>query len=909
MFVTIGSYTSCYPRAKPELIICLDGTWFKPDGSGALLGNRTNVAQVFVSIKEGKCEDQLTGRIVLQEKQYVEGIGAAEDLCSFDRLRAGVMGKGYEEKVRDAYEKCCQLNETDEIWLYGFSRGAYIARAVAGLLHHLLALRSAGKPSFGQEYREMLQMWKKWKSNPNGNAGERRVHFESKARKPPRIKFVGLFDTVKAVNDSDLYDIALNNSTEHVRHALAIHEERSHMEPQYIFPDISAGHERKGTFIQAWFAGSHIDIGGSAAKAGLALYPLQWILRESQLQGLCLGDAGSYGGRAKMDSPMEMVFPSKTSYSYKSMNGISCEMWDLQAIHDDTAFGERYKIFLNNKSQGWWPKSKREPFDKVKNLKGFNPDAPQGSIIHPSLYMLLDVDAAIAFASNRLGFQESIDCNRELMMGSNDRQITQGYWDSHEVVAIEKPSAIRILVCGNSGVGKSTLINEVFGAELAACWDRERGEHDIRVALTSENRPDLILHDSRGFESGRRDEFDVVEEFFREKSGAKNLTERLHMIWFCLPLDEDRPKQASTAQLFETAARFASEIPILVIGTKKDRYTDRMENEFRRGRRKNGLSVCEEEVVAYGEQKARERIQQLSNDMVGVAGARVDGCVAVTIEDPSTIKGLSETAAQCFTSQLIRLLFVRAQSSSIELKLCGAVDEVIRIYSHILRSATGAALIPMGASTNRYSAAIAVCAKVLQHFGLPTISAETAIEVIRAHVWENLGTQFAIVWAESIAILGLLLSVALSGLPIFLATSLINWPILVPATMRLYLMLSADLVLILTRSFKDAADRNIGQPRQQDLLAAAKHYRKYAKDVHAHIGRQVPRRNVLKCYKTTEISRMFRELVESYRVKMLEPETSAPSVDYKEEELGTEDLSVLKRLKQAIQSTSTKARK
>ena len=111
----------------------------------------------------------------------------------------------------------------------------------------------------------------------------------------PRIQFVGVFDTVKAVHDDDLYDITLNTSTHHLRHALALHENRKHMEPETIFPLNRSKQDAlppDRSFLQAWFAGVHIDIGGSAAKAGLSLLPLQWMLLESQSKGLCLGFAG-----------------------------------------------------------------------------------------------------------------------------------------------------------------------------------------------------------------------------------------------------------------------------------------------------------------------------------------------------------------------------------------------------------------------------------------------------------------------------------------------------------------------------------------------------------------------------------------------------------------------------------------
>ncbi len=61
--------------------------------------------------------------------------------------------------------------------------------------------------------------------------------------------------------------------------------------------------------------------------------------------------------------------------------------------------------------------------------------------------------------------------------------------------------------------------------------DRKRGLHDIRQELVHENRRDLIIHDSRGFEAGDESQIDEVEKFVREKSSRTRMEDRLHVIW------------------------------------------------------------------------------------------------------------------------------------------------------------------------------------------------------------------------------------------------------------------------------------------------------------------------------------------------------------------------------------------
>lgn len=81
-------------------------------------------------------------------------------------------------------------------------------------------------------------------------------------------------------------------------------------------------------------------------------------------------------------------------------------------------------------------------------------------------------------------------------------------------------------------VGKSTLINKTFGVDVTQSSHRTRGIHDVREEITWEGRPDLIVHDSGGFEAGADDEFQAIEAFLKEKSEAEDLLARVHVIWY-----------------------------------------------------------------------------------------------------------------------------------------------------------------------------------------------------------------------------------------------------------------------------------------------------------------------------------------------------------------------------------------
>lgn len=92
---------------------------------------------------------------------YIDGLASAAEFSVTQRAWAGYSGSGYEKQIREAYEECCKLrNEGDEVWLYGFSRGAFVVRAVAGMLHYLRAIESAGTETFRTDYKRALEVYK-----------------------------------------------------------------------------------------------------------------------------------------------------------------------------------------------------------------------------------------------------------------------------------------------------------------------------------------------------------------------------------------------------------------------------------------------------------------------------------------------------------------------------------------------------------------------------------------------------------------------------------------------------------------------------------------------------------------------------------------------------------------------------
>src|SRR5262245_61132194 len=122
--------------SQQRLIVCLDGTWNTQDDS-------TNVLHHFSLVREGEFPDR-DGKLVDQKKKYHRGVGTS----TLDHVTGGGFGIGLEQNVRDAYSWLVQNFQDgdkgtgdDEIFIFGFSRGAYTARSLVGFIGRYGLLR------------------------------------------------------------------------------------------------------------------------------------------------------------------------------------------------------------------------------------------------------------------------------------------------------------------------------------------------------------------------------------------------------------------------------------------------------------------------------------------------------------------------------------------------------------------------------------------------------------------------------------------------------------------------------------------------------------------------------------------------------------------------------------------------
>jgi uncharacterized protein (DUF2235 family) len=270
-----------------RLIICADGTWNERDQINSDTGRPrpTNVTKVARAIRPRSAAG------VDQVVFYHDGIGTRGPL---DRVTGGAFGGGMERNIRNLYRFVVYNFEPgDELYLFGFSRGAFTVRSLAGFM------RFIGLIQKDDDYflPELYACYEKAKGpgTPEWKEAFRDIR---DVRPCPPIAFIGVWDTVGALGAPGLlgqllnpgkykyHDVELNDHILRAYQALAIDERRRPFKPN----PWQAKPGWTGRIEQAWFAGVHSNIGGGYAPDGLANEALHWIVGKAEACGLQLDD-------------------------------------------------------------------------------------------------------------------------------------------------------------------------------------------------------------------------------------------------------------------------------------------------------------------------------------------------------------------------------------------------------------------------------------------------------------------------------------------------------------------------------------------------------------------------------------------------------------------------------------------
>lgn len=296
-----------------RLVFCFDGSWNKLDTP-----HPTNVLLTAESVQP-RADDGVT-----QMTFYDEGVGTAAG----EGITGGVFGAGLVRNLGDGYRSLIfNYAPGDEIYVFGFSRGAYTARSFVGLLNTCGVLHR-------QEARRANQAVELYKRrNASEDFQEEVLRFRSayspqivlseqedrwRARNVPdyvvgmrpilKVNYLGVWDTVGALGipryiilaDTinrmhQFHDVSLSRMVDSARHAVAIDEHKVDFEPT-LWENLDALNEAKGfdykrsdaPYQQRWFPGGHGSVGGGGARRGLSDLALEWIWDGARLAGLDL---------------------------------------------------------------------------------------------------------------------------------------------------------------------------------------------------------------------------------------------------------------------------------------------------------------------------------------------------------------------------------------------------------------------------------------------------------------------------------------------------------------------------------------------------------------------------------------------------------------------------------------------
>ena len=276
-----------------NVVVCCDGT------SNEFKKNRTNVAKLCLTLLQ---------KPGVQEVFYHPGLGTMEPPGALTSVSVWVtkllglaIGYGLKNDIRDAYVFLMNHAEPgDRAFIFGFSRGAYTARALTGLLHMYGLLRPGNEPLVPYAIRMMFgvnTLPKTAGGKPGRQSAQDFFQLAAEFKRTFSVAckpaFVGLWDTVNSVGlMSQAFHVpytANNPDIAVARHALALNEVRGFFRPNPWYPKadpaFAAGPK---DLMQVWFAGCHSDVGGGFAEpeSGAAKCALEWMIAEAAGHGL-----------------------------------------------------------------------------------------------------------------------------------------------------------------------------------------------------------------------------------------------------------------------------------------------------------------------------------------------------------------------------------------------------------------------------------------------------------------------------------------------------------------------------------------------------------------------------------------------------------------------------------------------
>ncbi|KAF9015120.1 hypothetical protein BDQ17DRAFT_1403847 [Cyathus striatus] len=290
------SHESLRRRVHKRIIVCCDGTW--QDGISEHRSAYTNILRLSRAINNEDIRND-GGPPIQQIVFYQSGIGTEKNFYS-EYIEA-TTGGSLADKVEEAYAFIAHnYTPGDEIFLFGFSRGAYTARMVATFIGEIgvldrkdmdhfagifIAYQKLGKTDNEEEKQKLREKLAPW--NQHDSPGKKRADSDGDTFS---VQCLGVFDTVGSLGLPEeltlgstkirtLFGFPDRTLGEHVKQAyqaLALHEMRLDFKCNK-FEQTEGGRRKDQVLKQCWFSGSHTDIGGGYREHDLADLTLVWM--------------------------------------------------------------------------------------------------------------------------------------------------------------------------------------------------------------------------------------------------------------------------------------------------------------------------------------------------------------------------------------------------------------------------------------------------------------------------------------------------------------------------------------------------------------------------------------------------------------------------------------------------------
>jgi Uncharacterized alpha/beta hydrolase domain (DUF2235) len=272
---------------KKKIVICCDGTGNDFGSPNCVAGDKTtgrnsNVVKLYTVLQ---IDNEQVG-------YYHPGVGTMGAPTAthwwgrwWSKVKGLAFGAGFRDNVLDAYRYLMEVyndnggyGNEDEVYIFGFSRGAYTARALAGFLNGYGLLCRGNEGHIPYAWRMYV---KQHDDRARRSVEPDKAFMETFSHKGFKIQFIGVWDTVSSVgwimSPLRLFNLAQNESIVRGRHAISIDEHRCFFQDN-LWGDPLPGQD----LVQVWFAGVHSDVGGSYIQpdSELSYTTLRWMLDE-----------------------------------------------------------------------------------------------------------------------------------------------------------------------------------------------------------------------------------------------------------------------------------------------------------------------------------------------------------------------------------------------------------------------------------------------------------------------------------------------------------------------------------------------------------------------------------------------------------------------------------------------------